>query len=165
MIWSSAAEIWMKTTWFGFSTALQTFIQRYFSMQMLTLHCDLYEWRRVRSAHTKLLLDISGDLRRCVGSQISAIASIFPIELTRSTGDSGPKIDKNLLEPNRPKVLSGKFEENCLSRIFPELCRATRKIWLNFVDGKTAVYSNNQLRQKTSFSGKETVCCSQPSRN
>ena len=68
-------------------------------------------------------------------------------------------------EPNRPKVLSGKFEDNCLSRIFPELCRATRKIWLNFVDGKTAVYSNNQLRQKTSFSGKETVCCSQPSRN
>ena len=85
MIWSAAAEIWMKTTWFGFSTALQTFIQRYFSMQMLTLHCDLYEWRRVRSAHTKLLLDISGDLRRCVGSQISAIASIFPIELTRSS--------------------------------------------------------------------------------
>ena len=85
MIWSSATEIWMKTTWFGFSTALQTFIQRYFSMQMLTLHCDLYEWRRVRSAHTQLLLDISGDLRRCVGSQISAIASIFPIELTRST--------------------------------------------------------------------------------
>ena len=75
----------MKTTCFGFSTALQTFIQRYFSMQMLSLHCDLYEWRRVRSAHTKLLLDISGDLRRCVGSQISAIASIFPIELTRST--------------------------------------------------------------------------------
>ena len=75
----------MKTTWFGFSTALQTFIQRYFSMQMLTLHCDLYEWRRVRSAHTQLLLDISGDLRRCVGSQISAISSILPIELTRST--------------------------------------------------------------------------------
>ena len=80
----------------------------------------------------------------------------------RSCSEARPT---DLLEPNRPKVLSGKFEDNCLSRIFPELCRATRKIWLNFVDGKTAVYSNNQLRQKTSFSGKETVCCSQPSRN